>query len=481
MAKKPRDLPVAPIPPAFLDRMRDLLGDEFGAFATSYEAPPSQGLRANTLKIPAEELRARLPFAVAPVPWCADAFVLSGQEGEARPGKHPYHAAGLYYLQDPSATAPVELLDPQPGEVILDLAAAPGGKSTHIAARLRGEGLLISNEVIHKRGWELAGNLERWGATNVAITTETPERLAARWPGFFDAVLVDAPCSGEGMFRKSEAARQEWAPALVEGCAVRQGGILEHAAALVRPGGRLVYSTCTFAPEENEGAVARFLDAHVEFELIEPPARPGFARGRPEWLPPALHRAELTTCVRLWPHLAPGEGHFAALLRKRVDDSEPQRAALHPAARPSRGALAAYAAFIEETFVEGPAAQESAQAGSYLYAIPPGLPDLTGLRYLHPGWWLGEVKAPMAAGERGRERFEPSHALALAARPLPARRSEDLAPDDPALAAYLRGETLASPGEDGWTLARVDGYALGWAKRVGGRLKSHYPKGLRQW
>jgi len=476
MAKpRPRDLPAAPIPPAFLQRMSALLGEEFDAFAASYDALPVQGLRANTLKISAEALAARLPFGLTPVPWCADAFAVDA-EGDARPGKHPYHAAGLYYLQDPAAMVPVELLDPQPGERVLDLAAAPGGKSTHIAARLRGAGLLVSNEVIHKRGWELAGNLERWGATNTAITTETPERLAERWPGFFDAVLLDAPCSGEAMFRKSETARQAWAPALVEGCAARQGNILEHAAALVRPGGRLVYSTCAFSPEEDEGAISRFLDAHPEFELVEPPARPGYARGRPEWLPAALRKLELTRCVRLWPHRAAGEGHFAALLRKREDAPQPGAVALHAAQPLPRASGAAYAAFIEETFLNDPTGPDSARVGSYLYELPRGLPDLTGLRYLHAGWWLGELKA----GERGRERCEPSHALALAARPLEPRRAAHFAADDPAVAAYLRGETMAHGGDDGWTLVCVDGYALGWAKRVGGRLKSHYPKGLRQ-
>ncbi|MCU0510327.1 MAG: RsmB/NOP family class I SAM-dependent RNA methyltransferase [Anaerolineae bacterium] len=475
MAKsRPRDLPASPIPSLFLQRMRTLLGDEFDAFKASYDKPPVQGLRVNTLKTTAEQLRARLGWDLPPVPWSADAFVVDAGEGETRPGKHPYHAAGLYYLQDPSAMAPVELLDPKPGEFVLDLAAAPGGKSTHIAARLRGEGLLVSNEVIGKRGWELAGNLERWGATNAVITTETPERLAERWAGFFDAALVDAPCSGEGMFRKSEAARQEWAPGLVEGCAIRQRAILEQAALLVRPGGRLVYSTCTFAPEEDEGAVARFLAAHPEFDLVEPPARPGFARGRPDWLPPELRRADLVRCVRLWPHTGPGEGHFAALLRKREDAGE-NSVPLFALAKPSRLARSALAAFVEETFLDDPIRQDVAQVGSYLYALPEHLPDLSGLRYLHSGWWLGEIKA----GERGRERFEPSHAFALAARPLAARRAVDLEAHDRALPAYLRGETMTSSGEEGWALVCVDGHALGWAKRVANRLKSHYPKGLR--
>ncbi|MGE5601663.1 MAG: RsmB/NOP family class I SAM-dependent RNA methyltransferase [Nitrososphaerales archaeon] len=481
---KPRDFPQLPVPPAFLERMARLLGDGFDAFLASYDAPPVQGLRVNTLKIGVDELRTRLPFSLEPVPWSRETFVLTGSlprgnvptGSAARPGKHLYHAAGLYYLQDPSATAAVELLDPQPGEAVLDLSAAPGGKATHIVARLQGQGLLVANEVIQKRAWELAGNLERWGATNVAITTESPERLAERWPGFFDAVLVDAPCSGEGMFRKSEVARREWTPALVQGCALRQHSILDHVAALVRPGGRLVYSTCTFAPEEDEGTVARFLRSHPEFSLAEPAgglqslARPGFEPGRPEWLPPELQPPQLVRCVRLWPHHIPGEGHFAALLQKSEAAAQSERPAAYDATRLPRIVEEAYAAFVAGTFIDPPAVNRLSLTGAYLYAVPTGLPDLSGLRYLHPGWWLGEVK---------KDRCEPSHALAFAVRSNTVRRVVDFAADDENLLAYLRGETIVSPGEDGWTLVAVDGFSLGWAKRVGGRLKSHYPKGLR--
>ena len=243
--------------------MERLLGGEYPAFLASYAERPSVGLRVNTLKTTPEVFHQIAPFELAPVPWCAAGFTIVGDDIEA--GKHPFHAAGLYYLQDPSAMAVAELLDPQPGERVLDLASAPGGKATHIAAQMQGQGLLVANEIHPKRAWELASNLERWGAANVTITNETPERLAERFEGFFDRVLVDAPCSGEGMMRKGEAARVEWASELIHGCALRQSGILEHAARLVQPGGRLVYSTCTFNPEENEGTVARFLAAHPEF------------------------------------------------------------------------------------------------------------------------------------------------------------------------------------------------------------------------
>jgi 16S rRNA C967 or C1407 C5-methylase (RsmB/RsmF family) len=237
--------------------MEHLLGDEYGPFAASYDAPSSAGLRVNSTKISAEEFRLLSPFSLEPLPWVANAFVLaSNVESPGRglampvmtPGRHHYHAAGLYYLQDPSAMVVAEMLDPRPGERVLDLAAAPGGKATHIVSLMRNEGLLVANEIHGQRAWDLAENLERWGARNAVITNESPERLADRFAGFFDRVLLDAPCSGEGMFRRSEAARREWSPELVHGCALRQSHILAQAARMVRPGGRLVYSTCTFAP-----------------------------------------------------------------------------------------------------------------------------------------------------------------------------------------------------------------------------------------
>ena len=470
--------------------MAHLLGDEYAAFLASYDAAPGVGLRVNTLKIAPELFRQMAPFDLAPVPWCAAGFTVV--EADAEPGKHPYHTAGLYYLQDPSAMAVAELLDPQPGERVLDLASAPGGKATHIAAKMQGQGLLVANEIHPKRAWELAGNLERWGATNVAITNETPERLADRFEGFFDRVLVDAPCSGEGMMRKGAAARIEWAPELIRGCTFRQADILEQAARLARPGGWLAYSTCTFNPEENEGTITRFLSSHPDFELVEPSRQPGFMPGRPEWLragavgasltpaqgtghpqgdAPTDFRSDLTRAVRLWPHVAPGEGHFIAVMRRH--DAEAAGTALKPwrPARLPRPVEAAYRDFCAEHLTVEPAGDRLALIGSYLYALPAALPDLTGLRFLHPGWWLGAIK---------KDRFEPGHALALAVHRESARRPVSLSPLDPALAAYLRGEGFRSTGEDGWVLVCVDGHPLGWGKRVGETVKSHYPRGLRR-
>ena len=324
------------LPPVYLRRMEELLGDEYPAFLHIYTQPPSAGLRVNTLKISSAEFQKTAPFNMEPLPWEPDGFKLQAgdhslQSTHAQPGKHPFHAAGLYYLQDPSAMAVVELLDPQPGEKVLDMSAAPGGKSTQIACRMQNQGLLVANEMHPKRVWDLAENLERWGARHTTILNEEPSQLADHFGAFFDRVLVDAPCSGEGMFRKSKEARTAWSEQLVMSCATRQLSILTQAARLVRPGGVLVYSTCTFAPEEDELLIARFLESHARyaypaFEVVQTQPRSGFSSGRPEWIGHPAYAAlaaQLRHTLRLWPHLSAPEGHFAALLR-RTDDEPPR-------------------------------------------------------------------------------------------------------------------------------------------------------------
>jgi NOL1/NOP2/fmu family ribosome biogenesis protein/23S rRNA U2552 (ribose-2'-O)-methylase RlmE/FtsJ len=360
-----------------------------------------------------------------------------------------------------------EILDAQPGERVLDLCAAPGGKSTHLAAQLQDAGVLVANEIIPARARILAENLERWGARNALITVESPERLAAKWPEFFDRVLVDAPCSGEGMFRKSAAAIQEWSPEHVRGCALRQGRILDQAALLLRPGGTLVYSTCTFAPEEDEGAVADFLRRHPDFEIAEIPPRPGFSPGRPEWAdaPESLRRT-----VRIWPHLSPGEGHFIAKLQRRegeqVEREYPIRRRRN---KQSAEAMRAYRAFCAENLRSSPA-EEPILSGAKLYAVPEDAPDTDGLRVLWPGWELGNLQ---------KGRFEPSHALAMGLASQDAQRALDLPPEGDAAQRYLHGESLSAPGQEGWVLVTTAGYPLGWGKRVGAIVKNHYPRALR--
>ncbi len=461
------------MPEKFISRMERLLGAEAGAFLAEFENVPRVGLRVNPLKIQPEAYLASLPFAHQPNPWLPEGAILLDDDA---PGKHPHHAAGVYYLQEPSAGAVVQVLAPQPGERVLDLAAAPGGKATQVAAALQGQGLLVANEIHPQRVWDLAENLERWGVRNAIVLNETPERLAQRFPGYFDRVLVDAPCSGEGMFRKSPAALAEWSPELVQGCALRQGSILSPAAQMVRPGGWLVYSTCTFAPEENEGVISQFLQENPKFSLVPVSRFPGFQPGRQSWYPGGP--AELAQTVRIFPHASPGEGHFIALLRcQGVPEPEtptPKRTKAHPSlptgSRLPAPVQAQFSAFWQDAFQTAPDLANLALVGSYVYRLPDPSLDLHGLKVIHPGWWLGEARPG---------RFEPSHALALAARPGEVRRVVSYPASSPEIGAYLSGEVLPSPGVDGWTLVCVDGFSLGWGKRVRGILKNHYPKGLR--
>jgi NOL1/NOP2/sun family putative RNA methylase len=453
--------------------MSRFLGGEFPAFAAALEGQPVGGLRVNTLKLTAEEFTEISPIPLGdPVPWSRASFFLL--PSPLSPGTHPYHLAGLYYLQDPSAMSAAALLDPQPGERVLDLAAAPGGKTTQLAALMQAGGLLVANEIKDKRVGHLAMNVERWGAGNVVIVNETPERLADHFGAYFDRVLVDAPCSGEGMFRKDMGARLDWSEEMVAGCAVRQTNILRVAAHLVRLGGCLLYSTCTFAPEEDEAVMARFLQEHPDFEVEALPLLPGFMPGRPEWSEVSTEVRELTGAVRLFPHRLTGEGHFACMLRRMEDKMPagewkyrgPGRASTLTEMNRLQAGL--WTAFASEVLAAGFAADRLKIRGERLYFIPEEMPDFGNLRVVHPGVWFGNFK---------KERFEPAHPLALFLRRGQAKNSLDLAAGSPALAAYLRGETLPSSGPAGWTLVTVDGWPLGWGKRVQGVVKNHYPRG----
>lgn len=428
------------LPEAFLQRMEAQLGSEYPVFLESLERPRAVALRFNPMK----GERPVLPFVGAPVPWEPEGFYY---DPETRPGLHVYHEAGVYYLQEASAMAPVALLDPKPGERVCDLCAAPGGKTTQIAGRMLGQGFLMCNEINPKRAKILSRNIERMGVANALVTNEHPETLASRFPGFFDRVLVDAPCSGEGMFRKEEAAVTDWSQETVQMCARRQREILDSAARLVRPGGRLVYSTCTFAPEEDEETVAAFLEAHPEF-TPEPVEAPWFVPGE-------------NASYRMWPHRLLGEGHFAAVLRKTQGESGEVPAC--PGGKCPK-AWESFAKELDITLPEG----KAVSFGQSLYWAPTELPELNRLKVLRPGLELGTER---------KGRFEPAHALALWLKTCAVTESFPL--ESPEMKAYLHGDVVPS-GKKGWCLVQAGGYAIGWGKGDGSVLKNHYPKGLRR-
>lgn len=428
------------LPEAFLQRMEAQLGSEYPAFLESLERPRAVALRFNPMK----GERPVLPFVREPVPWEPEGFYY---DPETRPGLHVYHEAGVYYLQEASAMAPVALLDPKPGERVCDLCAAPGGKTTQIAGRMLGQGFLVCNEINPKRAKILSRNIERMGVANALVTNEHPETLASRFPGFFDRVLVDAPCSGEGMFRKEEAAVTDWSQETVQMCARRQREILDSAARLVRPGGRLVYSTCTFAPEEDEETVAAFLEAHPEF-TPEPVEAPWFVPGE-------------NASYRMWPHKLLGEGHFAAVLRKTQGESGEVPAC------PGEKCPKAWESFAKELDITLPEGK-AVFFGQSLYWAPMELPELNRLKVLRPGLELGTER---------KGRFEPAHALALWLKTCAV--AESFPPESPEMRAYLHGDVVPS-GKKGWCLVQAGGYAIGWGKGDGSVLKNHYPKGLRR-
>lgn len=470
------------LPQAFLNRMQGMLGEDFDAFLLSYDKPRHPALRVNPLKISPQEFQALVPYHLRPVPWARpNGFYY---DPEARPGKSPYHEAGLYYIQEPSAMAVAALSGVRPGERVLDLCAAPGGKSTQLAGMMGGKGLLISNEIHPERARILSRNIERLGIRNAIVTNEAPEDLARHFPAFFDRIIVDAPCSGEGMFRKEEEAIPNWSPENVDLCARRQAGILIEADRMLRPGGYLVYSTCTFAPSENEGNIKRFLSERKDYEEVNLPEELGrdmeaygFAAGSDG------------KSIRLWPHRLDGEGHFLAILRKKGLDlidagwtdpvlgEEKFRKNKKNKNKKNRngksfGLFDPEAGRLWKEFSEDALCFEEEgqlrQFGQDLYLLPENV-NLDSIKVIRAGLHLGTVK---------KNRFEPDHALALALNQKELRHCLNLKADSEEVFAYLRGESIPCQGK-GWMAVLVDGYPLGWGKASGGILKNHYPKGLR--
>ena len=478
------------LPGGFATRMRSLLGEsEYAELEASYDRDSEgsiKALRVNTLKLTPEKFRelSSKAFGISdlePVPWESTGFYYPDS---MRPGRHPYHAAGLYYIQEPSAMAAAALSGVKRGERVLDLCAAPGGKTTQLAAMMQGEGLLLANEINTQRAKILSENVERCGVRNAIVTNMDSGALRDRFTSWFDRILVDAPCSGEGMFRKEEAARTGWSMDNIRLCAARQDEILDNAAAMLSEGGTLVYSTCTFAPEEDEGTVCRFLERHPDFSVIALPAEHGFEHGRPEWAAVSgmgedssgrkenSGRSEETAgAVRLWPHRVRGEGHFIAMLRK--DGENAVKTCTDRVRAADRSSLACWKEFAQEEITGFDAPEERiVKFGDELYLLP-AMIDLTGLKVMRAGIDLGSIR---------KGRFEPAHALAFALKKENFRQSINLSlPSDLQDALnYLKGMTLpADPGVKGWTVLMTDGFPIGWTKAAGGVLKNHYPKGLR--
>lgn len=435
-----------PLPIEFKQEITKMLGDEAPAFFASMEEKPALALRINpahpTARASAED------FIETSVPWETNGFYI--RDG-ARPGAGIAHAAGAFYLQEASAMVSVAILKPVPGERILDLCAAPGGKTTQIAAGLKGEGLLVSNEPEPGRAKVLASNLERMGVRNAAVVNAYPDALAKRWAGYFDAVLCDAPCSGEGMFRRDPDSRTEWNPASPAGCAKRQAEILDRAAELVRPGGRLVYSTCTFNRNENEESILNFLDSHPDFEPedFELPGIGASDRGM----------------IRVWPHRVRGDGHFAARLRKKGEAKLPDT----PVHRPNKDDMKLVEQLEREICVLPDVLKARiVRMGDYLCAVPAECPDTKGIKVVSHGTRLLRI---------GKNYIEPEHALAMALDNAMAKRRMDLS--DEQAVKYLAGEALEWEGEKGWTLITWKDLPLGWGKASNGMMKNHLPKGLR--
>ncbi|MBQ9265119.1 MAG: RsmF rRNA methyltransferase first C-terminal domain-containing protein [Clostridia bacterium] len=429
-------------PSGWIEQLQPLLGDQLPDFLHSYDQPPLRGIRMRPGRTPIAD-------AGKPVPWAENGYYLPL---DSLAGAVPAHDAGAYYLQEPSAMAAAAALHPQPDDRVLDLCAAPGGKSTQLAVYMQGRGVLVCNEPVPSRAQVLSRNMERMGVKNAVVISALPEDISGRWTDYFDKILVDAPCSGEGMFRRHPETRLEWNAASPAGCAQRQKQILTHAARMLRPGGMLAYSTCTFNPTENEGVIQAFLHAYPAFSLV-PFALPG--------LP------ENDGMLHLWPHQVQGEGHFVALLKK-AEDALAANKGKHMGAGvcpPGKGERALAQAFLTEQIAEQ--IEPSGLFAGHLVMPPEDMPPIEKIKVLRLGLHLGEIKGKV---------FIPDHALALACTPL--RRWEVTEEE---ARRYQQGEVLTVPeGMKGFYVPALDGLSLGWGKASDGQLKNHYPKGLRR-
>jgi NOL1/NOP2/sun family putative RNA methylase len=451
------------LPQDFITKINHLLQQDAPAFFATYQQEKVTGLRTNSLKISVDNFHKISPFNLEPVPFCPTGFYY---QPEDQPGKHPFHQAGLYYIQEPSAMLVAEVLAPTPGEKVLDLCAAPGGKSTHLAALMNNSGLLVSNEIHPKRVKALSENIERLGVTNCLVTNESPQRLTDRFPGYFDKILVDAPCSGEGMFRKDPEAIEYWNCEHVNHCASMQKDILDSAYHMLKEGGIIVYSTCTFSPEENEQNIEAFLDRHPDVEPLPIEKQHGIQPGIAQW---TKHNSKaVVNSARLWPHKLKGEGHFVVKMQKT--GTAPAYDDKLAAANIDKEQLKLYRQF-ENTFLNITIERPFVAFKDQLYALPDNCPQLAGLKVTRSGLHLGTIK---------KNRFEPNHALAMALKQPDIKHTFNLPLEEDLWKKYLKGETLPSGDDRGWLAVTIAGFQIGWGKEVKGTIKNFYPKGLRK-
>ena len=425
------------LPEDFKLRMKEELREEYEDFIASYEEESIAGMRLNPLKANKEEFEKENPFCCQPIDWCDTGYYY---RKETRPGRHPWHEAGMYYIQEPSAMSAAEELDVQPGDWVLDLCAAPGGKTTQLAGKMKGKGLLVANEIHPQRAKILSQNIERMGIKNALVLNEDSFSLAKHFPNQFDKILCDAPCSGEGMFRRDEIARTEWSKENVVMCATRQREILENVMVMLKNGGQFVYSTCTFSKEENEKNV--------------------------EWLLENYKELELEKMLRIWPHKQKGEGHFVAVFRKNGIKEEFD----FKLEKTTQLKDKMYREW-EKNVLKSPIEGKCLLFGNHLYLADENLPSLKGLKVIRAGLELGTLDKKI---------FKPAHALAMALRPLDVKQYVSYSADSKEILGYLRGETIPCSSQlKGWVLVCVDGISLGWGKASLGIIKNHYPKGLR--
>ncbi len=467
------------LPEEFLHRMEDMLGDEYRDFLSGYDKPRLYGLRVNTMKISPRKFREISPFPVKPIPWVKNGCYYGEED---RPASDPYYTAGVYYLQEPSAMTPAGRLPVEKGDKVLDLCAAPGGKATELAARLNGTGILVANDISNARAKTLLYNLELFGAKNIFVTNEKPGRLSDVFEGWFDKILVDAPCSGEGMFRKAPDVAKTWDEQRPLYFAKIQKDIVSNAVNMLKPGGMMLYSTCTFSPEENEGMVSRLREEHPEMELADIDPYDGFCPGVPSW---GDGKEDLKKCVRIWPHHMQGEGHFLALLKKKSLQTEDEDSLVRKKRTGRTGNLSKSGGLSKEEhrslrkFLDDMGIQDDCipvesdrleSRGGKAYLVPELPEKVSRLHFLRNGLLIGEFK---------KNRFEPSQAFAMTLSADLCGEHICLRREDERVARYLRGETIQAPEEvrsqkNGWKLICVDQFSLGWGKLLNGVIKNKY-------